>query len=291
MVQLIQQNTMLFLFIVGIISLIVGSFLNVVITRLPHMLENMTRNDCQSFLSIQTHVEEPNAQTFNLFIPGSHCPKCKHKIKPWDNIPIISFLLLNGNCRHCKQPISLAYPATEALTLLLSIFIAWKLGVTVKSVGAIILIWLLITQAAIDLKCYMIPDEITIPAVWLGLIINCFAIFNTPQNAIYGAVAGYLSLWTIYWLFKFLTKKEGMGYGDFKLLAMLGAWLGWQQIPLIIMIASFSGAIIGITLIMLKRKCLSSAIPFGPYLAIAGLIALLYGVEINTWYLQYLWVM
>jgi leader peptidase (prepilin peptidase)/N-methyltransferase len=264
-----------------------GSFLNVVIVRLPIMIEKSCKAECEDFLAISKQELEYINKDFNLFTPRSHCPKCNHVIAVWENIPLISFIFLLGTCRYCKQPISLRYPIIEALTLIISLLIAWHFGIEIKTIYALLLVWILIVQAFIDLEHTFIPDEITMPALWLGLISNCHYTFCSSTDAIFGAVFGYLSLWIVYWLFKLIAKKEGMGHGDFKLLAMLGAWLGWQYLPLIIIISSILGTIVGVILIIKKNKHLSSAIPFGPYLAIAGIIALLYGKEINMLYWQY----
>ena len=265
-----MNNIVFYLFIVGIISLAVGSFLNVVIIRLPRILG-------KKYLNLKY-----------LLFPRSHCPLCKHQIKIIENMPILSFIFLKGRCKYCNGEISIQYPVIELLTIILSIIVAYKFGFGFKNLVALILTWVLIVQATIDFKHYIIPDEITLPILWSGLFANCFNLFQDPSNAIIGAIAGYLILWLVYWIFKLITKKEGLGYGDFKLLAMLGAWLGWQQLPVIIILSSLLGSIIGIYLIIFKNKKFKSAIPFGPYLAIAGWIALVWGSDINRWYLQYI---
>ena len=286
--QILQQNPVIFIIIVGIISLSIGSFLNVIIVRLPIMMEKIYTAQCEDFLSIKKHDFNKINKEFNLFLPGSHCPKCKHKISIWENLPILSFVFLKGKCRYCKSTINIRYPLIEILTTFISMLIAWNFSLDLKSLYALLLILTLLVQATIDLEHTFIPDEITIPAIWVGLLINCTNTYCNTTDAILGAIIGYLSLWSVYWIFKIITKKEGMGYGDFKLLAMLGAWLGWQQLPLIIIVSSLLGSIVGITLIVIKNKKLSSAIPFGPYLAIAGIISILYGSKINTLCLQYL---
>lgn len=283
-----QQNTIFSLVFVGTFSLLVGSFLNVVISRLPIMLEKSCKAECENYLGIAAQNPATINKGFNLCSPRSHCPKCHHPIKCWENIPILSFIFLGGKCRYCKHEISIRYPLVEVLTATLSVYLAWHFGLGLKAAYAILLAWILISQSFIDFEHTLIPDEITLPAIWLGLIINCYTTFCSPIDAIGGAVFGYLSLWTIYWLFKLVTKKEGMGHGDFKLLAMLGAWLGWQYLPLIITFSSLLGSIVGCTMIITRQKRWSSAIPFGPYLAITGMIALIYGKQINALYLKYL---
>jgi len=219
----------------------------------------------------------------------SHCPKCKSPIKPWHNLPLISYiLLLRGKCSSCKEPISLRYPFIELLTAILSGLVFWKFGLTIETALALILTWVLIVHTFIDLDHQLLLDEITYPILWLGLVASIFATFTDPKSAIIGGALGYLSLWSIFHIFKILTKKEGMGYGDFKLLALLGAWLGWQHLPQIIIVSTLLGSIVGICLILLKKAPKDKALPFGPYLAVAGWVALMYGDLINTRYLQFL---
>ena len=287
-IEIIAHDPKIFGLLLAILSLMVGSFLNVVIARLPLMLEKRYIDECKEFLSLHNKVAPPlsnHNEPLNLFTPSSQCPKCHQRLRLRDNIPIISYLRLRGKCWHCKQSISLAYPCIEALCCLLAILLVCLLGVSAKTCCGMLLTWILIAQSAIDWRHMMIPDEITIPAIWLGLVINCFAVFASPIAAIVGAVAGYLLLWLVYMAFKLVTGKEGIGYGDFKLLAMLGAWLGHGQLPLIVMLSSMLGAAVGLGLICCKRKQLSSALPFGPYLAGAGITALLWGDAINAWYL------
>lgn len=288
LLQYWQENQTILLLASGIFSLLVGSFLNVVIARLPRIIMQTYKTNCQEFLGLNTQELPLLTKKFNLLIPRSHCPKCQQQIAFWENIPILSFILLRGKCHHCQQPISLRYPIVEILTTILSMLVVWKFALTLKTIAILFLVWLLIIQAFIDLEHTIIPDELTIPAIWLGLLNNCYLTFCPPIDAIIGAICGYLILWIIYWTFKLCTGKEGMGYGDFKLLAMLGAWLGWQLLPLIIIISSILGSIVGISLIFSKNKNFNSAIPFGPYLAIAGFIALLYGKQINALYLSFM---
>ena len=264
------------------LGLIVGSFLNVVIYRLPKMMERGWQQQCA-----ELRGEELQEQTsYNLMVPRSACPNCKHAISAWENIPVVSYLVLGGKCKGCGTHISLRYPLVEACTGLLSAYAAWHFGFGAVAVGAILLIWALITLSAIDFDTQLLPDDITLPLLWLGLIFNASGVFTSLSNAVFGAVLGYMVLWLVYWLFKLVTGKEGMGYGDFKLLAALGAWLGWQMLPLIIMLSSLVGAIVGITLMLALRRGRNVPIPFGPYLAGGGLIALFWGDALTSAYLR-----
>ncbi|WP_041522483.1 prepilin peptidase [Gilvimarinus agarilyticus] len=273
-----------FVYIVAVLfGLTLGSFFNVVILRLPQIMEASWREQCCELL------EQPNdtpAEKLGLAFPASHCPKCKAAIKPWQNIPVISYLLLKGKCANCKVRISPRYPIIETITALLSLAIVIKFGVTATSGALLFLTWALLVLTVIDIDTQLLPDDITLPLVWLGLIVNYFGLVTDLPSALWGAVFGYLSLWSVFWLFKLLTGKEGMGYGDFKLLAALGAWMGWQMLPLIIILSSLVGAVIGIGMILIMGRDKNIPIPFGPYLAIAGWIALLWGDEIVAQYLQ-----
>jgi len=280
-----EQHPTLFLIYAGVLGLLVGSFLNVVILRLPVMLERQWRHDSQAFL--EEVVDEPQ-QTFNLIHPRSHCPKCKHPITAWENIPIISYLMLRGCCSSCKTPIPLRYPLTEFLTACLSLIVAWHFGPGWQTVAALVLTWSLITLSIIDIDHQILPDLITLPVIWLGLFLSLFGVFTDSHASIIGALIGYLSLWSIFHLFRLLTGKEGMGYGDFKLLALIGAWLGWQHILTVILVASLVGAIIGIAMILLRGHDRSIPIPFGPYLAIAGWITLIAREDLVQFY--YYWL-
>ncbi|MGI1678433.1 MAG: A24 family peptidase [Cellvibrionaceae bacterium] len=271
-----------------ILGLLIGSFLNVVIHRLPIMLQNSWKSDCCELLEIK-QSEEKNVSapsTYNLLFPSSSCPNCKHKIRSWENIPVISYLFLKGKCSGCKNPISARYPIIEAVTGVLSGLIIYNFGATIEGGLLLMLVWSLIALTMIDIDTQLLPDNITLPLLWLGILVNSFEIFSSLEDAVYGAIAGYLSLWSVFWAFKILTKKEGMGYGDFKLLAAFGAWLGWQALPLIILLSSFVGAVIGIAGILILGRDKNIPIPFGPYLAIAGLIALFWGDQITQTYLQ-----
>lgn len=272
----------------GLLGATIGSFLNVVIIRLPIMLKRGWQHECYDFLEITPPKEIKKQRPLNLMFPRSHCPSCLNAIKFYDNIPIISFLLLKGRCRSCQHVISWRYPMVELLTLLLTLLATYRFGISLALISALILTWALIAQSLIDLEHTFIPDDITLPILWLGLFVNMQSVFVDIHSALYGAAIGYLSLWSLYWLFKLATKKEGMGYGDFKLLAMLGAWLGVKMLPFIILCSSLLGAIVGIGLVFFKQHDKSKPIPFGPYLAIAGFIALLWGNEIN--YLYFYWM-
>lgn len=277
----------LFIATVAIVSLLVGSFLNVLIYRLPIMMEREWQQEYQAYFS-------PDANTaasvpFNLAVPRSRCPKCQSAIKAYDNIPVISWLMLGGKCRSCKAPISARYPAIEALTALLSATVAWQLGFGLPALLLIVVTWVLIALTFIDIDKMLLPDQLTLPLLWLALLFSLTdsAMVN-PAQAIVGAACSYLSLWSVYWLFKLLTGKEGMGYGDFKLMAVFGALLGWQQLPLIILLSSVVGAVIGILLLSIQGKDKATPIPFGPYIAAAGWIALLWGEQLTGAYLRYL---
>jgi leader peptidase (prepilin peptidase) / N-methyltransferase len=269
---------------VGLLSLglVVGSFLNVVIYRLPLMMETRWRRDCCELLEVAQ--EKPEAR-LTLATPNSHCPQCKTAIKPWQNIPILSYLLLGGKCSNCAMPISPRYPAVELVTGLMTLALAWFFDLSPALLGAALLTWSLIALAMIDIDHQLLPDDITLPLLWLGLLFNLSSTYVSLPSAVIGAMAGYLILWSIYWAFKLLTGKEGMGYGDFKLLAALGAWLGWQALPLVILLSSLVGAVCGIALMFIKRRGREIPIPFGPYLAMAGWIALLWGDVIMSRYL------
>lgn len=282
------SNLLATIVVAGMLGLLVGSFLNVVIYRLPLMLEREWTSQCQTLLqSGNAGTEAVESPSFNLVTPNSHCPKCDAAIKPWQNIPVVSYLALGGKCANCKTPISKRYPIIEFVTGLLSCLAIWHFGFSWQGGAMLLLTWALIALTMIDFDHQLLPDNITLPLLWLGLIINSFDTFCSLPDALWGAVFGYLSLWAVYWLFKLVTGKEGMGYGDFKLLAVLGAWFGWQMLPLIILLSSLVGAIIGIFLLVLKNKGKSVPIPFGPYLAAAGWIAAVWGEQLTQAYLNY----
>jgi len=273
----------------GILGLVIGSFLNVVIYRLPLMLERAWQHEAREILGEGDTTAAPRAEaeTFNLATPRSACPACGAPVRAWQNIPILSFLLLRGRCAACGAAIPLRYPLVEGLTGILSAIVAWRYGATPECAGALMLTWALIALAMIDLDHQLLPDAITLPLLWLGLALSLWAspaspgaLFPYPREAIAGALAGYLSLWSIYKLFKLVTGKEGMGYGDFKLLAALGAWLGWQMLPVVILMSAAVGAAVGIGLVAFTRHARETPIPFGPYLAAAGFVATIWGPEL-----------
>jgi leader peptidase (prepilin peptidase)/N-methyltransferase len=275
----------------------VGSFLNVVIHRLPKMMELGWRQQCaELFRSDATDSQSPASgeddpglnAPYNLIVPRSACPHCNRAISAWENIPIVSYILLRGKCKGCSAAISLRYPVVEAVSGILCAYAAWHFGFGWAAAGALMLIWALLALTAIDIDTQLLPDDITLPLLWAGLLFNFFQVFASLSSAVLGAVIGYLVLWIVYWLFKLTTGKEGMGYGDFKLLAALGAWLGWQMLPLIILLSSLVGAVVGITLIVALKHGRNIPIPFGPYLAGGGLIALFWGQTLTQEYLRIL---
>ena len=268
--------------VAGILGLLVGSFLNVVIHRLPRMMERDWREQCADFSGT---VLPPPTEKLSLARPRSRCPACGHGIAAWENIPVISYLVLKGHCSACKAPISWRYPMVEIIAGLLSAFAAWHFGPTWQLLGALLLLWSLLALTGIALDTQLLPDDITLPLLWLGLCFNLSGTFTELTSSVIGAMAGYLTLWSVYWLFKLTTGKEGMGYGDFKLLAALGAWLGWQMLPAIVLLSSVVGAVVGIGLILFARHGRETPIPFGPYLAAAGVLALFWGPQINRTYL------
>jgi leader peptidase (prepilin peptidase) / N-methyltransferase len=270
----------------AIVGLMVGSFLNVVIHRLPKMMEADWRKQCIEFLHPeQVASESEAAPRYNLVVPRSACPKCGHKITAMENIPVVSYLFLRGKCSGCGTPISARYPMVEAVTGILTALTAWHFGVSWASVFAIVFLWALIALTFIDADTTLLPDDITLPLLWLGLLVNLAGTFTTIGAAVIGATAGYLALWLVYWAFKLITGKEGMGYGDFKLLAAIGAWLGWQLLPLVVLLSALVGAVVGIVGIVLRGRERGAKLPFGPYLSAAGFIAMIWGVELNAWYL------
>ncbi len=267
-------------------GLVVGSFLNVVIFRLPRRMQQEWRHDCCALLNIPPPADL-TGEAPGLVFPPSRCPHCGHAIAPWENIPVISYLLLRGKCSSCRQPISKRYPLVELLTALLSLLVSLQFGVSAQTVAALLFTWSLIALSGIDLDHKLLPDDITLPLLWLGLLVNIFMLFAGVIPALLGAMAGYLVLWIVYHVFRLLTGKEGMGYGDFKLLAALGAWNGIQMLPLMLVLASVVGALVGGTEILSGRQQRSQPIPFGPYLALAGWVALLWGPRITSMYVTW----
>jgi len=267
-----------------LLGLLIGSFLNVLVYRLPVMMQRDWQAQAREILELPAL---PHGPIFNLISPNSRCPHCGHEIRPWENLPLISYLFLRGKCSSCKAPISLRYPLVELACGLLSAYVAWHFGFTWQTAGMLLLTWGLLAMSLIDADHQLLPDALVLPLLWLGLIANYFGLFTSLEAALWGAIGGYLSLWSVYWLFKLVTGKEGMGYGDFKLLAMLGAWGGWQILPLTILLSSLVGAVLGLIMLRLRNAETSTPIPFGPYLAIAGWIALTWGEQITGTYLQF----
>jgi len=274
----------IFVALAALIGLIVGSFLNVVIHRLPLIMQRAWRSQCAELSSL----ELPSEEALSLSRPRSRCPHCAHQITALENIPVVSYIALRGRCSACHKPIGLRYPLVEALTALLSAAAAWHFGPGMAAVAALVFIWAMIALSGIDFDTQLLPDDITLPLLWLGLLLNLAATFTDLKSAVIGAVAGYLSLWCVYWGFRLATGKEGMGYGDFKLLAAIGAWFGWQTLPLTILLSSLVGAVVGIALIALAGRGREVPIPFGPYLAAAGVLALFFGKPLTQTYLNLL---
>lgn len=270
------------------IGLCVGSFLNVVAYRLPLMMERDWKIECHQFLNLEPPEFDERLSSLNLATPASACPHCGHRLHMWENIPVISYLMLRAKCSSCGENISIQYPVVELLTGLCSLVVAHTFGVSWQTLAALFFTWALIALTLIDLKKQLLPDNITLPLLWAGLFLGFFNLFTDLKSSVIGAMAGYLILWSVYQLFKLITKKEGMGYGDFKLLAALGAWTSFSYLPQIILVSSVVGSIIGITMLVTGRTKHQQPIPFGPYLAIAGWIALLWGETINTTYLSFL---
>lgn len=283
-INYIGQNPQLFLILVAALSLLVGSFLNVVIHRLPHMLREDWNQECREYLGLKSNPTD--IDKLNLHLPFSHCPQCKKTLKPWHNIPLISYLVLRGRCAYCFGKISFRYPLVELLSCLASVYVALHFGFTWQTAAALFFSWILIALIFIDLDHQLLPDQLTLLLLWIGLFASIFSLFTSSENAIIGAIAGYLIFAVIQILFKFATGKVGMGQGDYKFLAALGAFLGWQQLPVIIILASVSGLIFGLIQMTFKRQFKSVPLPFGPYLAVAGWISLLWGQDILQLYLQ-----
>ncbi|HEX3169455.1 MAG TPA: A24 family peptidase [Burkholderiales bacterium] len=282
LIQSFQAFPALFVTAVTVMSLAIGSFLNVVIHRLPKMLERQWRDE----LSELNGQEVAPLPRYNLMVPRSACPACGHAIGALENVPLISYFALRGKCAGCKARISPRYPLVEALTGVLSGYIAWRYGFTWQTLALLVFVWSMIALAFIDLDTFYLPDDITLPLVWAGLLANMGGLFVDLQSAVIGAIAGYLALWIVFWGYKLATGKDGMGYGDFKLLAAIGAWLGWKMLPVVILLSSLVGAIVGISLIVFARHGRNVPIPFGPYLVLGGLIALFWGDQLLHYYLQ-----
>ena len=283
LVEYLAANPPVVLIFAGLLGLLIGSFLNVVIHRVPVMMEREWRSQCAEMLDPEAKPEQQ--QAYNLVVPRSRCPKCDHQITALENVPVLSYLALKGRCSECGWRIPLRYPIIELLTGLLSVLVVWRFGISAAAAGALLLTWALIALSAIDFDTQYLPDSITLPFLWLGLAFNMAGIYTTTQASVLGAIVGYLALWTVYHLFRLVTGKEGMGYGDFKLLALFGAWLGWSAVPLIVFLSAFVGAIVGIALITLRGHDRNIPIPFGPYLAVAGWIALMWGEQLLDAYI------
>ncbi len=282
--ETLQAYPVVFYLFIAFLGLVVGSFLNVVVHRLPIMMQRDWREQCRELLPEGGPPVEP-VERFDLASPGSRCPSCGHRIRALENIPVLSYLALRGRCSACGHRISLRYPMVELLSCAMSLVVAWRFGVSIQTVAVLLFTWPLIALSFIDLDTQLLPDSITLPVLWLGLGFNLFTVIVPLWDAVVGAMCGYGILWIVYQAFRLLTGKEGMGFGDFKLLAMLGAWAGWQSLPLTILISSILGAVVGISLMAFKGQDREVPIPFGPYLALAGWVSLLWGDRIISWYL------
>lgn len=282
MLELLQSSPTTLTISVALLGLCIGSFLNVVAYRLPKMIEQEFADACREQFGVPAADGSPR---ITLSKPASSCPGCGARIKPWHNLPVFGWLILRGRCASCAKPISMEYPVVELLTGILSVVCVWRFGYSPQLLAALVLTWALVALTVTDLHTMYLPDNITLPLLWLGLLLSLKPVFADPVSAIAGAAAGYLLLWSIFWAFKLLTGKEGMGYGDFKLLAALGAWMGWQTLPQIVLLSAVVGAAVGISLMAVRKAEWSSKIPFGPYIAGAGWIALIWGDSINRTYL------
>ena len=287
-VVVFESTPWLFYLTVILFGLNVGSFLNVVAYRLPLMMERDWKLECHEFLELEKPELEPRLLSMNLATPASACPHCGHKLRFWENVPVLGYIFLRGKCSSCGTKISMQYPLVEFITGLASIAVAYQFGVTLQTVFALIFTWVLIALTLIDLKKQLLPDSMTLPLLWLGILLSFFNLFTDLSASVIGAMAGYLILWSVYHLFKLLTKKEGMGYGDFKLLAAMCAWTGFTYLPQMILVSSVVGSIAGISMLIIGKAKQQQPIPFGPYLAVAGWIALLWGEAINNSYLNFI---
>ncbi len=285
-INFLADNPDIFLIVVAGFSLIIGSFLNVVIYRLPRIMMNQWGQECREYLGLKSTHED--VEKLNLYLPPSHCPSCKKRLKLWHNIPIISYLVLRGKCAYCEARISIRYPIVELLCCITSVYVAWRFGITYQTAGALLFTWILICLTFIDLDYHLLPDQLTFLLLWIGLLLSIFSIFTDTHSAIFGAVGGYLIFYITQAVFQLVTGKVGMGQGDFKFLAGLGAFLGWQQLPIIILLASVIGIIFGLTHMIIKRRFKSVPLPFGPYLTIAGWISLIWGPEILQMYIKHM---
>lgn len=284
LIEGLQSSELFFVSFCTVLGLMVGSFLNVVIYRLPRMLERNWRRDCAESRGEPGEALPP----YNIVIPRSACPHCGHRIGALDNIPLVSYALLRGRCARCSAHISLRYPVVELLTAFLSAFIAWRFGFGLAAGAALVFTWAMITLACIDMDTQLLPDAITSPLLWCGLLVNMGDAFIDIHSAVIGAVSGYLSLWLVYHGYKLIAQREGMGYGDFKLLAVIGAWLGWQMLPQVILFSSVTGVVVGTSLVLFARRGYHVPIPFGPFLVGGGLVAMFWGNEINRVYFSWI---
>lgn len=284
-VAALQDSAALFYGTVAVFGLVIGSFLNVVVVRLPAMLDNTWRQQCREYLDVE--IDSPSQAEFSLVRPASHCPRCGAPIRAIHNIPLLSYLWLRGRCAACKAPIGLRYPVIELLAAVLAVLAATKFGLSWQLAGALIVGWTFLAMSAIDIEHQILPDDMVLPLMWVGLIANSKGLYTDLHSALFGAVAGYITLWLVFQLFRILTGKEGMGYGDFKLFACIGAWLGWQSLPLVILLAAVCGSVVGIVAITVTQQDKSQPIPFGPFLCAAGFVAMLWGTQITGAYLQF----
>ena len=276
--DVLQKSPGALMFATTLLGLCVGSLLNVVIHRLPKMMEAQWREECAAL----DGREPAPVETYNLFTPRSACPQCKAPITALQNVPVVSWLVLRGKCANCRTPISARYPLVELLGGALAILATWRFGYSAALAFALVYAWVMLALTFIDLDTQLLPDDLTLPLLWVGLIANCFGVFTDLRSAVLGAAGGYMILWSVYWAFRLIAKKEGMGFGDFKLLAAIGAWTGWQVLPVAIIVSAGLGAVIGSLVLWLSRKGADTRIPFGPYLALGGIVALLWGREAVT---------
>lgn len=283
-INFFAENPNIFLMLIAALSLLIGSFLNVLIYRLPRMIENEWNQECREYLGLKANDHE--TKPLNLSVPFSHCPHCKKTLKPWHNIPLISYIVLGGKCAYCRAEISIRYPLVEALCCVVSVYVAWRFGFTWQTLGALFFSWTLIALTFIDLDTHLLPDQLTFFLIGLGLFLSLFSVFCNSYDAIIGLIAGYMLFATTQAIFYWATGKVGMGQGDYKLLAGLGAFLGWQMLPLVILLASISGVVVSLTHMVVKQQFKSVPIPFGPYLSLAGWIALIWGQDIIHLYLR-----
>jgi leader peptidase (prepilin peptidase) / N-methyltransferase len=284
-INFLSENSDFFLFLVAALALIMGSFLNVVIYRLPHMIMHEWNQECREYLGLKP--QQTDHEKINLYLPLSHCPKCKKRLKPWHNIPVISYLILRGKCAYCNAKISFRYPLVELICCIASVYVAWRFGFTYQTLGALLFTWILISLTFIDIDYHILPDHLTFSLMWSGLLLSLGNLFTDSESAVIGAAAGYIIFASVQWAFHLVTGKLGMGQGDYKFLAGLGAFLGWQQLPIIVLLASLIGMIFGLTQMAIKRQFKSVPLPFGPYLAIAGWISLIWGQEILHIYINH----